>query len=119
MEPNGKDNLKAPLLQTSENVSVTSPGGSKKDENKTKQVKFRIRGINCGSCAVSIESVVANMKGVESISVSPLQGQAEVFYKPELTNVSKVIKLGVVYEFFLYKLVISFYLIIIIIRRFE
>ncbi|OAY76460.1 probable copper-transporting ATPase HMA5 [Ananas comosus] len=90
MEPNGKDNLKAPLLQTSENVSVTSPGGSKKDENKTKQVEFRIRGIKCASCAVSIESVVANMKGVESISVSPLQGQAVVFYKPELTNAQMI-----------------------------
>nr|CAD1831368.1 unnamed protein product [Ananas comosus var. bracteatus] len=72
------------------NVSVTSPGGSKKDENKTKQVEFRIRGIKCASCAVSIESVVANMKGVESISVSPLQGQAVVFYKPELTNAQMI-----------------------------
>jgi Cu+-exporting ATPase len=36
---------------------------------------------------VSIETVVAGLKGVESVQVSVLQGQAVVQYSPEETDV--------------------------------
>ncbi|XP_073001087.1 copper-transporting ATPase HMA4-like isoform X1 [Typha latifolia] len=91
METNGRENLRAPLLQPSEIVSSTAHGSGKKSGKKTSKVVFRIRGIKCASCAVSIESVVGNMRGVESISVSPLQGQGVVRYRPDLTN-AKMIK---------------------------
>ncbi|XP_072963273.1 copper-transporting ATPase HMA4-like [Typha angustifolia] len=91
METNGRENLRAPLLQPSEIVSSTTNGSGLKSGKKTSKVVFRIRGIKCASCAVSIESVVGNMRGIESISVSPLQGQGVVRYRPDLTN-AKMIK---------------------------
>jgi len=84
MEQNGESHLKEPLLPAS---SGASPAGvSPRKERKTRKVMFSVRGISCASCAVSIETVVAGLKGVESIQVSPLQGQAVVQYRPEETD---------------------------------
>ncbi|KAJ3679042.1 hypothetical protein LUZ60_017053 [Juncus effusus] len=69
-----QSSLKAPLL------------------NKANQIILRVKGIKCASCAVSIESVVSKLKGVESISVSVLQGQAAIQYQPEIINVEKIKK---------------------------
>jgi len=52
---------------------------------------FNVRGMSCASCAASIETVVAGLKGVESVQVSVLQGQAVVQYTPEETD-AKIIK---------------------------
>uniref|UniRef100_A0A0D3F1Z8 P-type Cu(+) transporter n=1 Tax=Oryza barthii TaxID=65489 RepID=A0A0D3F1Z8_9ORYZ len=84
MEQNGENHLKDPLLQADGGGSGASPAGaSPRKERKTRKVMFNVRGISCASCAVSIETVVAGLKGVESVSVSPLQGQAVVQYRPE------------------------------------
>ena len=58
-------------------------------DQTTKEVIFRVKGIKCASCANSIESVVSKIGGVESVSVSSLQGQTIVRYRPDLTNVCK------------------------------
>ena len=85
MEQNGERYLKEPLLPAS---SGASPAGvSPRKERKTRKVMFSVRGISCASCAVSIETVVVGLKGVESIQVSSLQGQAVVQYRPEETDV--------------------------------
>lgn len=91
METDGKDNLRAPLLRPSEDVAINFTQTSLINEKNTRKVKFRIRGIKCASCAVSIESAIGNMKGIESISVSPIQGQAVIRYRPEFINVSHLI----------------------------
>ncbi|XP_008798771.2 copper-transporting ATPase HMA4-like isoform X2 [Phoenix dactylifera] len=91
METNGKNNLRAPLLRPSEDVAVNFTQGSPRNEKNTRKVMFRIRGIKCASCVVSIESAIGNMKGIESISVSPIQGQAVIRYRPEFIN-AKTIK---------------------------
>ncbi|KAL6630017.1 hypothetical protein ACP70R_029782 [Stipagrostis hirtigluma subsp. patula] len=83
MEQNGESHLKEPLLAAASGASPA--GASPRKERKTRKVMFSIRGISCASCAVSIETVVAALKGVESIQVSPLQGQAVVQYRPEET----------------------------------
>ncbi|KAG1326746.1 hypothetical protein COCNU_01G006800 [Cocos nucifera] len=86
METDGKDNLRAPLLRPSEDAQA-----SPRNEKNNRKVMFRIRGIECASCAVSIESAIGNMKGIESISVSPIQGQAVIRYRPAFIN-AKAIK---------------------------
>lgn len=91
MEPNGKDNLRAPLLRPSEGVAINPTQASPRNGKNTRKVMFRIRGIKCASCATSIESAIGNMKGIESISVSPIQGQAVIRYIPEFIN-AKTIK---------------------------
>lgn len=88
MEQNGENHLKDPLLQADGGGSGASPAGaSPRKERKTRKVMFNVRGISCASCAVSMETVVAGLKGVESVSVSPLQGQAVVQYRPEEADV--------------------------------
>ncbi|WVZ77486.1 hypothetical protein U9M48_025345 [Paspalum notatum var. saurae] len=92
MEQNGEGYLKEPLLP---GTSGASPAGaSPRKERKTRKVMFTVRGISCASCAVSIETVVASLKGVESIQVSPLQGQAVVQYRPEETD-ARTIKIAI------------------------
>ncbi|KAG6467905.1 copper-transporting ATPase HMA4-like [Zingiber officinale] len=90
MEQNGKDSLTAPLLQSPESVAVNFSQGSWRSDKSTRKVTFRIGGMECASCAASIESVVGNMKGVESVLVSPLQGQAVIKYRPEFINAKRI-----------------------------
>ncbi|KAJ8500222.1 hypothetical protein OPV22_010774 [Ensete ventricosum] len=90
MEQNGEANLTAPLLQPNGSVAVDFPHESSQSDKKTRKVLLRIREIQCASCAASIESVVGDMKGVESISVSPLHGQAIIRYNPEFINAKRI-----------------------------
>ncbi|KAI4334586.1 hypothetical protein L6164_019257 [Bauhinia variegata] len=77
MEANGKDDLKIPLLQ-----------GPQDAEMRT--LKFKIKDVKCASCVNSIESLVRNLSGVNSITVSPLDGQAAIIYVPKLVSANKV-----------------------------
>ena len=87
MELNGKDDLKRPLLEPPDSICITIlEPVDKLDKKRT--VKFRIGNIKCASCVTSIESVLGDLKGVESVSVSPIQGQAAIEYVPKLINVS-------------------------------
>ncbi|CAL9172334.1 unnamed protein product [Musa hybrid cultivar] len=90
MEQNGEANLTAPLLQPNGSVAVDFSHESSESDKKTRKVVLRIREIQCASCAASIESVVGDMKGVESISVSPLLGQAIIRYNPEFINAKRI-----------------------------
>ena len=90
MEPNGEASLKTPLLQHLESATSKVPQSSARGDKDSRKIMFKIGGINCASCAVSLESMVAGMEGVESIAVSPIQGQAVVLYRPEVINVSQL-----------------------------
>ncbi|PKA56546.1 Putative copper-transporting ATPase HMA5 [Apostasia shenzhenica] len=97
---NGEDSLKKPLLRSLEDVAISIYHAPTGNSLKTQKFEFQIGGISCSSCVTSIESVVAAKEGVESISVSTLQGQAVVIYKPEVINaktIKEVIK-GIGYE---------------------
>lgn len=87
MELNGRDDLKRPLLEPSDSVCVTIPEPVDKLEKK-RTVMFKIGNIKCASCVASIESVLGEVNGVESVSVSPIHGQAAIEYVPKLVNVS-------------------------------
>ncbi|KAI3959995.1 hypothetical protein MKW92_012334 [Papaver armeniacum] len=98
MDKNGKDDhLKAPLLQQSDSsVSVTTFSTSPNKTMKTRKAMFRIGNVKCSSCVASIESALGKVTGIESVTVSALQGQAAVKYVPELINV-KAIKEAIEY----------------------
>ncbi|OWM69199.1 hypothetical protein CDL15_Pgr025386 [Punica granatum] len=90
MEANGTDELKVPLLQPS-NGGTTSAFPTVLDRDvRVRAVTFRVGGISCASCAVSIETAVGQLNGVESVAVSPLQGHAAVRYIPELISPQKI-----------------------------
>lgn len=86
MDINGKDDLSSPFLKDSDNskVKVSKPVHDVGKGSKT--IMFKISGITCASCSTSIESVLGKLNGVQSVVVSPLQGQAVVKYMPELIS---------------------------------
>lgn len=88
MEVNGNGELKEPLLQNSDCVTITIRDSDPKKNEKIRTIMFRVGGIECASCATSIESALGKLKGVRSVMVSPLHGQAVIKYVPELINVS-------------------------------
>ncbi|KAG5577455.1 hypothetical protein H5410_057589 [Solanum commersonii] len=89
MEANGKGELKKPLLQD-DAVAVTVVQLSDSRNKKIRTLLFKVNGITCASCSNSIESALGKLKGIESATVSPLQGQAVVKYVPELINAKKI-----------------------------
>ncbi|KAH0453423.1 hypothetical protein IEQ34_017747 [Dendrobium chrysotoxum] len=86
MDLNGKGSLLDPLLQSSENVTINMAQAPRRDDFKTRKIKFKIGGISCASCTASIELVVGAKEGVESVMVSPIQGHAVIVYRPEIVN---------------------------------
>ncbi|XP_015058443.1 copper-transporting ATPase HMA4-like [Solanum pennellii] len=90
MEANGKDELKKPLLQDVDAVAVTVVQLSDSRNKKIRTLLFKVNGITCASCSNSIESALGKLKGIESATVSPLQGQAVVKYVPELISAKKI-----------------------------
>ncbi|KAJ4827881.1 Copper-transporting ATPase hma4, partial [Turnera subulata] len=83
LHQNGKDDdLKEPLLPPAH--------GNDAGNRRIPTAKFRIGEIKCASCATSIESVLSELRGVQSVVVSPLDGHAAVSYLPDLLTVSKI-----------------------------
>ncbi|XP_027335006.1 copper-transporting ATPase HMA4-like isoform X2 [Abrus precatorius] len=73
MEANGIDDIKIPLLQTQEDLTV-------------KAVTFQISDVKCASSVNSVESVVRNLNGVKSVAVSPLDGRAAIKFVPKFVT---------------------------------
>lgn len=90
MEANGKDDLMKPLLQDADAVAVNMAQLSDSKNKKIRTLLFKVNGITCASCSNSIESALGKLKGIESATVSPLQGQAVVKYVPELISVCPI-----------------------------
>ncbi|XP_026383050.1 copper-transporting ATPase HMA4-like isoform X2 [Papaver somniferum] len=57
---------------------------------KTRTAMFRVGNVKCSSCVTSIESALGKVTGIESVTVSALQGRAVVKYVPELINVKAI-----------------------------
>ncbi|KAJ4724239.1 Copper-transporting ATPase [Melia azedarach] len=90
MEVKKSDDLKEPLLQHSNGVTIDMPRQINDKGRKSRTVKFKIREIKCASCATSIESVLVDLDGVENAMVSPLEGQAAIKYVPELVSAKQI-----------------------------
>ena len=86
----GKDELKSPLLQPSNGVAATVAQPVSNADKTTKTIMFKVSSIKHESSPTSIDSILGKLNGVESVMVSPLQGQAVVRYMPELITVSQV-----------------------------
>ncbi|XAR60391.1 Cu(2+)-exporting ATPase [Bertholletia excelsa] len=84
MEVNGKDDLKAPLLASPDTVTISVSPSTRDGDKKVRTVIFKIRGMECASCATSIESVLKKHNGVENVIVSSIKGQAVVRYMSDL-----------------------------------
>lgn len=87
LDANGKAELKSPLLQPSNGVAATVAQPVSNADKPTKTIMFKVSGNE--SSPTSIESVLGKLNGIESVMVSPLQGQAVVRYMPELITVSQ------------------------------
>ncbi|CAJ1949577.1 unnamed protein product [Sphenostylis stenocarpa] len=79
MEPDGIDELKLPLLHTSE--AATAP---------VRTVTFQLSDVKCSSCVNSVEAVVGSLNGVKSVAVSPLDGRAAIKFDPKLVTVKQI-----------------------------
>ncbi|CAI0412414.1 unnamed protein product [Linum tenue] len=94
----GDDDLKAPLLQPASGgaVAITVPAAGQNSkaatavDKKVRTAKFKIGDIKCTSCTGSIESVLKELDGVQTVAISVLDGHAAVTYVPELTTVEKI-----------------------------
>ncbi|XP_074310544.1 copper-transporting ATPase HMA4-like [Silene latifolia] len=77
MEVHDKLDLDEPLLQSQDSVTIDIPQDADK---RIKTLKFEIKGMECASCATSIESVLNKLDGIQSISISVMDGKAVVKY---------------------------------------
>ncbi|CAL1409591.1 unnamed protein product [Linum trigynum] len=92
------DDLKAPLLRPASGgavaITVAAAGQNSKAaaavDKKVRTAKFKIGDIKCTSCTGSIESVLKELDGVQTVAISVLDGHAAVTYVPELTTVEKI-----------------------------
>lgn len=87
---NGKNGLEEPLLGDSGSVVVSIPEAAHISDEKVRSISFKVNGITCASCAISIETALGSLNGIRSVMVSPLQGQAVVKYIPELITVRQL-----------------------------
>jgi len=94
MEGNGIDDVKIPLLQSTEEDNVA-----------VKTVTFQISDIKCASCVNSIESALRDVNGVQSIAVSVIDGRAAVKFVPKLITVS--LKIIIIYFYYYYFMIYS------------
>ncbi|CAH9050685.1 unnamed protein product [Cuscuta europaea] len=90
MEADGEHGLETPLLQDPNVVTITVDQTNGDSRKKVRTLTFKIGGITCASCATSIETAVGRLDGVQSIMVSPLQGQATVKFVPEYISAMKI-----------------------------
>lgn len=88
MEVNGKNDLKVPLLEPSVVVDISQASQHGDKGNKT--LKFKIQGIECASCAISIESVLGELNGIQSVIISAINGQSVVKYMPEIIDAKTI-----------------------------
>ncbi|CAM8971548.1 unnamed protein product [Rhodiola kirilowii] len=51
---NGKSGLEEPLLPNSSSAAVFIPENSHISEDKARSISFKVNGITCASCAISI-----------------------------------------------------------------
>lgn len=77
-------------MRPADGVTASLSTTDHRKDDRVRSVSFKVSDIKCASCAVSIESAVGKLNGVESVSVSPLQGHAAVTYIPELINARKI-----------------------------
>ncbi|KAK4788888.1 hypothetical protein SAY86_020207 [Trapa natans] len=82
--------LKVPLLKTANGGTTSAITSVQGRDDRVRTVTFRVGGISCASCAVSIEAAVGQLHGVQSVAVSVLHGDTSLKYIPELISPHKI-----------------------------
>ncbi|KAJ9535509.1 hypothetical protein OSB04_un001360 [Centaurea solstitialis] len=86
MDLHWEEDLRMPFFQQS--------NGSRSihnvDQGVTTTIMFKIGGVESASSLTSIESKIQKVDGVDSITVSPLQGQIVVKYVPEIVSAKSI-----------------------------
>ena len=90
MDFNGKVDLKEPLLENQNSVTVNVTRASAYGDKKIGTVTFKTKGIECTSCATSIESALGELDGIETVVVSAMDGNTVVKYMPKVVDVRKI-----------------------------
>ncbi|KAM4700201.1 copper-transporting ATPase 2 [Discoglossus pictus] len=78
-------NFKVVLPKTVEESPISTPR-TNLTLKQDKTALISIGGMTCGSCVSSIESMISQMKGVQSISVSLAEGTGTIHYKTSETT---------------------------------
>lgn len=86
---NGKVDLKEPLLENQDSVTVNVTRSSVNGDKKIGTVTFKTKGIECASCATSIQSALGELDGIETVVVSAMDGNTVVKYMPKVVDVRK------------------------------
>ena len=60
--------------------------------NKTSELLLNVQGMTCEACAVSIESSLTALDGVESVRINVPDGKAMVAYLPEKVKTSAIVE---------------------------
>lgn len=58
---------------------------------QTRSIKVKVDGMTCAGCAATIESALAENKGVIKKSVNLTEGSCEVEYNPAQTNRDEIV----------------------------
>ncbi|CAO2832934.1 unnamed protein product [Amaranthus hypochondriacus] len=87
---NGKVDLKKPLLENQDSVTVNVTRSSVNGDKKIGTVTFKTKGIECASCATSIQSALGELDGIETVVVSAMDGNTVVKYMPKVVDLKKI-----------------------------
>lgn len=61
-------------------------------EGKTETLTISIAGMDCASCALSIEAALKSFKGVKDAKISFASGKATVAYDPNVADIDKIVR---------------------------
>ncbi|KAJ3231566.1 ATPase Cu transporting protein 7B [Chytriomyces hyalinus] len=73
------------------NSNVAAPAEQQQIQESSTTTKLEVGGMTCASCVASVERVVAELKGVESVSVSLLTNMAVIKHAPSTIGVRSLI----------------------------
>ena len=81
------------LLASLSLVLANFPPSSSGEENINTHVStFRVDGMTCGTCALSIKIALKKLDGVVDVEVSYKKKEAKVFYEEGKVTVEQVVK---------------------------
>jgi len=70
--------------------AVSDAGNYKIIEEEIKSITFKISGMDCASCALSIEKELKSLDGIKKVSVNYASGKAIIDYDSEIVNLIKI-----------------------------
>jgi len=63
-----------------------------KKKNKGEELKLKIDGMHCVSCAMSIDSALEDLEGVFESKTNYARGETKIFIDPKLDSKEKIVQ---------------------------